>query len=77
MKLPFHVISNKHLYLLTLVSLIQISTKLNVAKWKNVNKNSCRSGALNFNVDKFGFSEGNNKVMCDCFYNSSIIFHIT
>ncbi|KAI3968551.1 hypothetical protein MKX01_007861 [Papaver californicum] len=58
-------------------ALKQISIKLNVAHWKNVNQKSCRSGELNFSGDKFGSSEGNSKVVCDCSYNSSTICHIT
>ncbi|KAI3968550.1 hypothetical protein MKX01_007860 [Papaver californicum] len=58
-------------------ALKQVSTKLNIAHWKNVSQNSCRSGELNLNVDKLGSSEGSSKVVCDCSYNSSTICHIT
>ncbi|KAI3879794.1 hypothetical protein MKX03_000413 [Papaver bracteatum] len=58
-------------------ALKQISTKLNIAHWKVVNRNSCRRGELNLNEDKFGSSIGNIKVVCDCSYNSSTICHIT
>ncbi|KAI3913065.1 hypothetical protein MKW92_012278 [Papaver armeniacum] len=53
-------------------ALKQISTKLNIAYWKIVNQNSCRSGELN----KFSNNTGNIKVVCDCSYNSSTICHI-
>ncbi|KAI3937395.1 hypothetical protein MKW92_024983, partial [Papaver armeniacum] len=58
-------------------ALKQISTKLNIVHWKNVNQKSCRSGELNMNTDKFGSNEGNIKVVCNCSYNSSTICHIT
>ncbi|KAI3879791.1 hypothetical protein MKX03_000410 [Papaver bracteatum] len=58
-------------------ALQQISTKLNIAHWKNVNQNSCRSGELDLNEDKFNNSTGNIKVVCVCSYNSSTICHIT
>ncbi|XP_026455263.1 probable LRR receptor-like serine/threonine-protein kinase At1g53430 [Papaver somniferum] len=58
-------------------ALKQISTKLNVLHWKNITRNSCRSGELNSNTDKFGSNEEIIKVVCDCSYNSSSVCDIT
>ncbi|KAI3836457.1 hypothetical protein MKW98_008218 [Papaver atlanticum] len=101
MRFLSHVISNRRIYFLTLVSFIvlnclekfsseaqtipedevqalkQISIKLNVAQWKNVNQNSCRRRELNLNADKLRSSEGSSEVVCDCSFNSSTICHIT
>ncbi|KAI3926454.1 hypothetical protein MKW92_007920, partial [Papaver armeniacum] len=55
-------------------ALNQISTKLKIKYWKNVDKNSCsRSEDLNVNISYNVFSN----VVCDCSYNSSTICHIT
>ncbi|KAI3836464.1 hypothetical protein MKW98_008225 [Papaver atlanticum] len=55
-------------------ALKQISTKLQIPYWKNIDQTSCnRSEDLNATTSTYTLS----KVVCDCSYNSSTICHIT
>ncbi|MCL7051594.1 hypothetical protein MKW94_005888, partial [Papaver nudicaule] len=55
-------------------ALKQISTKLKIPYWKNINQTSCnRDEDLNATISNSGIS----KVVCNCSYNSSTTCHIT
>ncbi|XP_026445738.1 probable LRR receptor-like serine/threonine-protein kinase At1g53440 [Papaver somniferum] len=55
-------------------ALKQISTKLQIPYWKNIDQTSCnRSEDLNWTTSAYTLS----KVVCDCSYDSSTICHIT
>ncbi|OVA14369.1 Armadillo [Macleaya cordata] len=55
-------------------TLQQISTKLKIPYWKNVNGNSCSQGeGLNVSLS----TSSNSTVFCNCSYNSSTVCHIT
>ncbi|RZC74182.1 hypothetical protein C5167_049664 [Papaver somniferum] len=55
-------------------ALKQISTRLKIPYWKNIDQTSCnRSEDLNATISTNALS----KVVCDCSYNSSTICHIT
>ncbi|KAI3836453.1 hypothetical protein MKW98_008214 [Papaver atlanticum] len=72
--LRYHLLLLGTLYKLPPMRALQISTKLKITYWKNVDKNSCsRSEDLNVNISYNVFSN----VICDCSYNSSTICHIT